>query len=232
MAKIKLGALITDISGSVAGMTFQKSSSGLIMRSKPVNKFKPSITPNKYPSYFSVLLSKWNEFTDVQKEKWNYVAANSPYRTYRNNNVQISGRMYFIAYCKYVFRPFAPFQVYISDPAGLYFNPPAINPVIFWTGTEYRLNFNSNHTLSDYIFATKISYPGFVLKPFTHSRKSNLTPTLNNGGDQWLDFYLSRIGWPALEPNMRIWIVITILNNVSGQIFSVNRYSFTVPPNS
>ena len=70
MAKIKLGALISDISGSTGGTTFCKGKSGFIMKNKCNNnntknsKTSNNLSVNNYLQYI------WDSLTSTQKNNW------------------------------------------------------------------------------------------------------------------------------------------------------------------
>ncbi len=74
MARIQLGALITDISGSIGGFTFQKNRSGRIIRSRG-GTFKSS-TPKQTisQSAHTTAIARWMELSFAEKELWNLFA--------------------------------------------------------------------------------------------------------------------------------------------------------------
>lgn len=109
MAKIKLGALISDIRGSVGGQTIQNSSSGLVLKTKPnMGKSIKPFTTASFPglnysqtirkSAFSEFSSLWNNISSQSQANWNYFAANNPYKSSKSGSYVYTGRDYFIAF--------------------------------------------------------------------------------------------------------------------------------------
>jgi len=74
MARVKFGSIVTEGHGSLGGHTFQNSHGGAQMRSKPINKKKPSLAQSLIRSFNSQLQAGWQSLTDVQRKIWNEYA--------------------------------------------------------------------------------------------------------------------------------------------------------------
>ena len=75
MARVEYGAMITEITGSVGGFTFQKNKSGNIVRSRP-KTFKNSTSKQTIAQSLHItFLSNWQNLSLVNKILWNDFAA-------------------------------------------------------------------------------------------------------------------------------------------------------------
>ena len=74
MARIKFGSIITSGSGSLGGHTIQNSRGGAQLRTKPINKKKPSAAQSLIRSYNPQLQHGWRALTEVQRSEWNAYA--------------------------------------------------------------------------------------------------------------------------------------------------------------
>jgi len=70
MARLIPSALISGISGSIAGTTFQKNISGLICRAKPKCRASGSQSQNNIKRINSVIRSSWSNFSPALLERW------------------------------------------------------------------------------------------------------------------------------------------------------------------
>ena len=68
--RLKFGALITEGHGSLGGHTIQNSNYGSQLRSKPVNKKKPTYEQSIIRSLNSTIHSGWRNLTDQQRRIW------------------------------------------------------------------------------------------------------------------------------------------------------------------
>lgn len=75
MARVTYGSSITELTGSVAGTTFQRNFSGTIARSKPNKIINPSNLLGSKQLGLSYLITSWNKLSSDQKSGWNDLAA-------------------------------------------------------------------------------------------------------------------------------------------------------------
>jgi hypothetical protein len=75
MARVTYGALITELSGSIGGVTFHKNSSGNIARLKPNSPNVASSFQLGQQSRLNQLITTWPTLTLAQKASWNALAA-------------------------------------------------------------------------------------------------------------------------------------------------------------
>ena len=121
MARVKLSGLISEISGSVGGMTFQRNNAGNSLRSKPrpVNK-SGTASQNSVKLLMSLLQNTWLTLSDANKLAWVAAALYYSIRTKHNSSKELTA-----------------FQLYIKH--GMYMllagrssiNAPTLSPTLF-----------------------------------------------------------------------------------------------------
>lgn len=101
-ATVKLGAIITDIAGSIGGTTFSRSNAGLTVR----NKWLPSRSRTSKQSNSSNLqrqLAKiWNELTGEQKAAWDTLAGSYTFHNKVGDEVPATGNIVFMNLNRYL----------------------------------------------------------------------------------------------------------------------------------
>jgi hypothetical protein len=98
MAKIKLSPLLTSISGSVAGSTFQRSLGGHILRSKPLKRNVLSEKIQISKAYMSQVIAAWHNLTSAQQTAWYQYANFSPFGQKKEKSRALSGYNLFVKY--------------------------------------------------------------------------------------------------------------------------------------
>jgi hypothetical protein len=68
MANIKLGAIITDIAGSVGGSTFRRTPAGIILYNKQGTQIKSAFAKNSVKNKLGAILSAWNFLSTMEKD--------------------------------------------------------------------------------------------------------------------------------------------------------------------
>jgi hypothetical protein len=120
MARVIYGESITELIGSIGGMTFQRNSSGTIARLKP----KPPVNPSQLQSDQQYLLAQlvalWPTLTVVQKASWNALAAAHDHITPWGETRTLNGYQWFLSCNLYCLLASDPVQV--TAPA---YAPPA-----------------------------------------------------------------------------------------------------------
>jgi hypothetical protein len=70
MANIKLGALITDIAGSVGGTTFRRTPIGIIIYNKQGTQIKSAFAKNSVKNKLGAILSAWGFLDESIRNFW------------------------------------------------------------------------------------------------------------------------------------------------------------------
>lgn len=96
MALIQTSALISDIKGRIAGNTFQRSSSGLVMRRQGGQVNRSTQAQNDNRNILSRLQISWQGLSDQQRLLWNTYAIFKNQGTRKNLQVKLSGHQLFI----------------------------------------------------------------------------------------------------------------------------------------
>ena len=70
MAKIKLGAIVVDMSGKLGGHVFAKNKGGNYMRTKTTPSNPQTIYQNTVRAIFALISAKWGNLTESARESW------------------------------------------------------------------------------------------------------------------------------------------------------------------
>jgi hypothetical protein len=97
MAKVFYGSQITDISGSVGGLTFQKNASGSILRLRPSLSQSLSQAQVEQNLLFSSAIAAYNALTQAQRVLWIAFAVAHPKVDIYGTSKQMTGQNWFVA---------------------------------------------------------------------------------------------------------------------------------------
>lgn len=98
MARVLYGPGITEFIGSVGGMTFQKNTSGTIVRLKPSTPVNPSLQQSERQLALIQLVAMWGTLSLANKNLWNALAAAHSKINDWGNFTRISGYQWFLSY--------------------------------------------------------------------------------------------------------------------------------------
>ncbi len=96
MARIIYGAIITDIKGSIGGITFQKNGSGTIARLKPRKTKTNTQKQRDQQPRLKEVQRNWNELSLTNKMSWNYFASVNKKIGLDGNEKVLTGYQWFI----------------------------------------------------------------------------------------------------------------------------------------
>jgi len=130
MARIKFGSIVTEGRGSLGGHTFQNSSGGVQLRTKPINNKKPSSAQSLIRSYNPHLQAGWRSLTDAQRDIWSRFATSHQICMLRDPDRPVCGHS---LYMKYNFEYISRGLSLIASPYLM--GPPYIGPNIIKNGT-------------------------------------------------------------------------------------------------
>jgi hypothetical protein len=77
MARVQYGSIITDIKGSIGGLTFQSSGNGKIVRQRPYQRKQPNAAQSTYNNEFLGVTSYWRLLSGANKDAWAVFAADN-----------------------------------------------------------------------------------------------------------------------------------------------------------
>ena len=98
MARIKLAPLVTDIAGSIGGVTFQRSRFGMIIRSKPLPIHSETSAQYRIRRLIASLQYSWQALTDAERLQWNRYLNFSGSTIRRDPTVLLSGHGLYLKY--------------------------------------------------------------------------------------------------------------------------------------
>ena len=97
MARVTYGDLITELAGSIGGVTFQKNSSGNIARLRPKTPVNPSQPQSDQQGLIAKLVSAWGSLTLVQKGSWDTFAAAHTHFTPWGKETTLNGFQWYVS---------------------------------------------------------------------------------------------------------------------------------------
>lgn len=95
MANIKLGAIITDIAGSVGGSTFRRTPAGIVMYNKQGRQIKSAFATYSQKNAIAEVFRGWNTLDAFSKELWSDNAKLYPVKDKFGNDKILTGRQLF-----------------------------------------------------------------------------------------------------------------------------------------
>jgi len=102
MARVQYGSIITDMFGSIGGLTYQHNKSGKIVRVKPVPHRKSSVNQQARQTAFTDIIRSWYDLTSTQKYNWNVFAnANTKFNVW-NEEKTLNGYNWFLSINNYL----------------------------------------------------------------------------------------------------------------------------------
>lgn len=98
MARIKLGPMITDISGSVGGATFQRGRFGYTMRTKPLPLDKHTLLQQRTRTSVTLVQSFWQALSAADRLQWERFMDFSGQTIRKDRSVLLSGHALYLKY--------------------------------------------------------------------------------------------------------------------------------------
>jgi hypothetical protein len=98
MARVKFGGIVSEISGSVGGSTFQKSLYGNTLRNKPIPIHKRTASQVNIRYFLQQLHAAWRTLDPDERTQWNRFINFSGQTIRRDSGVLMSGHDLFLKY--------------------------------------------------------------------------------------------------------------------------------------
>lgn len=95
MATIKLGAIVTDIAGSVGGSTFRRGSNFIALYNKQRRQIKSVASPFSRLGQLSNLVKQWSYMSQTDRDSWNEQSARYPFPDKFGVSRPLTGRQLF-----------------------------------------------------------------------------------------------------------------------------------------
>lgn len=164
MARVKFSPIVTDIAGSVGGVTFQRNKFGNTMREKPLPLNPATSAQYNVRQKMITIQQAWQDLTDAQRLQWKRFLDYSGQSINRNRSIKLSGHALYIKYQMYRLLTGMSLLTVLS-----YVPMPEV-PVISYVKTEpdsLQLQF------SDVCDHTEIFFLFFITSPRHASRASS-----------------------------------------------------------
>lgn len=98
MANIKLGAIISDIKGSIGGSTFQRSQGGLTLKGKSTQSKTSTMNQQFIQANIARLTQVWKTLSFADQQSWGAAAQFYGVKQKYNTDKSLSGFQYFLWY--------------------------------------------------------------------------------------------------------------------------------------
>lgn len=213
MARTTYGDIITELTGSVGGVTFQRNKSGQITRQRPYTCVNPTPAQQARQLALTNLIAFWQTMNPYHKVLWDELAAAHKHTTPWGKEKTISGYQWFLSYNLVAYNQgTGPFY----DPAPFTVVPPVQQFSVGGYPTQLVLDFDTEATFpSKYagIFATpplrqsslKLRRPTYFIKLWETAPTTVLDITA---------FYEQYFGvnWQSLHTTGQCTIIIRMVN--------------------
>lgn len=218
MARIKFGGIVSDISGSVGGSTFQRSNYGVSLRNKPTGILKRSSSQTTIRQLLSELHAAWRALTPGERLMWQQFISFSSPTIRRDSGILLTGHDLFIKYN--MFRRMNAFAM-METPVFASMPQTTYDPVVNLMGADLFLAFPDNIDHDSYWFVFKVTSPRLPSRSFSNRglRFLKITPSTESNWDITA-LYVAAFGAAPLENDYV---------HLSVQFFSVVAPVFLAP---
>ncbi|OGN89033.1 MAG: hypothetical protein A2Z74_07465 [Chloroflexi bacterium RBG_13_46_9] len=193
MALLKLGAIVTETSGSLAGHTIQNSYGGVQLRTKPIPHGNPSVSQSLIRSYNPVLQTGWRALTPSQQKIWNLWPATHGIFNAKGDMHPLSGHSLWM---KYQFTRLFEGLPFLSHPSlhlPTYIGPELINQSTWFTNVYWAYRDSQWYQSGNTFVCIKVSGSAYASKfnfwTIGKTYRVNCSLTVNGGTNPSLYIY-------------------------------------------
>jgi hypothetical protein len=97
MARVTYGSGVTELAGSIGGVTYQKNTSGNIAKLRPKPTVNPSALQAEYQTNMATLVSFWPTLSQANKDTWDAFAIAHNHTTPWGETKTLSGYQWFLS---------------------------------------------------------------------------------------------------------------------------------------
>ena len=133
MARVTYGSGVTELAGSIGGVTYQKNASGNVARLRPNPTVNPTALQAGFQTNMAYLVSFWPTLSQVNKDLWDAHAAAHPHTTPWGESKALSGYQWFLS-CNLL--RFYLYPIPRSTP-GAWYNAPVPDQFTIETSATY-----------------------------------------------------------------------------------------------
>lgn len=177
MAKVEYGDIITELRGSIGGITFQQNRSGKIARLRPSTLKNSTVLQNEKQTAFSSLQNSWSALSSANKALWNTFADTYTRDDRWGDTVTLSGQNWFLSINS--FRELLGLSMLTTPP--VHSTPTAVPSFdVTVTGSSIEIDYASSWGSSD---DGMMIYSTFPMRGSTTSFRSamRLTKVIDQG---------------------------------------------------
>lgn len=189
MARVKLSAILNDISGSVGGSTFQRSQYGLSLRSKPSPIHMVNSSTQLIQQYIKEAQYTWRYMNESQKGAYDRFSQFHPQYSKHNKTSLLSGYNLFMKHA--LIKLAAGF---VPTPIIQFASPPLVisPPVISRSGSDLTMNIGVDISVLEFVVLAKMSRPLEFLRFSSKSSLRVVKTQYNAGNVIWIqDSYMA-----------------------------------------
>ena len=95
MASFRLGAIITEIQGSIGGTTIRRTPRNPVMYNKQGRQFRSANSVNSRASALGNIFRSWGNLEQDRRDFWNGIAPLYPQKDKFGNDILLSGRQFY-----------------------------------------------------------------------------------------------------------------------------------------
>lgn len=193
MARIKLGPLVTDISGSIGMATIQRNRFGHTLRLKPLPKKSQTSAQYIIRRHMITLQKAWQDLTDDDRRQWDRFIDFSGQTIRKDRSVHLSGHKLFLKYQLFLL-------LYDQDLLTTITYAPmpdfkTINAIFIDVGEPLMLGFTAIIYSDVYFFVCKLSSPRRENNAFSPAGLRFMKVTYENHIDYDItDSYIAAFG--------------------------------------
>ena len=228
--KVKFGALVSAMTGTVGGQTIQRSQHGTILRTKPIPRKSRSSAQSYNRTNFAVVSQAWRDLTQANRDSWDAVAVNWSAFDSFGDPITLSGYEVFVR-ASFGLVSFGGAIVPTgSNPLTLW-SPGSISLTISVAAASIVVGWSGGSVASDNIVAVAFSRP---LPPSRKFRAGSMRgfAAITSATTAPVEFQSSYISAYGLFPplNSRVYVSFKVVSTVNGSYSQVYSNSTIVVP--
>ena len=222
MARVTYGSGITELAGSIGGVTYQKNASGNIAKLRSNPTVNPTPLQAGYQNNMAKLVAHWPTLSQANKDNWNALAAAHLHTTPWGETKALSGFQWFLSCNLNRFRQWISI---VGAPEAWVVYPPPNQFTIETSATYIRAAWAPDYNGVDLV--------GYISLPLKQSslklrrslffvKKYYLAPALSNWDFTAAFEALTNVTWADFYASANCNIIIRIINGrfVSGYFSS------------
>jgi len=212
MARVTYGSGVTELAGSIGGVTYQKNASGNIAKLRSNPTVNPTPLQAGYQQQMAMLVASWPRLSQADKDAWNDLAAAHLHTTPWGESKKLSGYQWFLS-CNLTH--LKHYATVIQTPIEWYFYPPPEQFIIETSATYIRAAWVPDYSARDLF--------GYISLPLKQSslklrrslffvKKYYAAPALSNWDFTSAFESLANVTWADFYASANCYIIIRIID--------------------